>query len=127
VAKVGERVVSGRLALTIAEVRDPHPAGQYSAPKPGMRWLGLDVIVENTGGAALDYNPFFSRMKTADSREYPPTFAAVDVSPLLQSGTQQVGDSVRGWILFEIPQDAQLATLTYSVYNAAPRVTVDLR
>jgi len=96
VAKVGERVVSRSLAVTINEVRDPLPAGQYMAPKDGFRWVAFDLTVENAGTGPLDYNPFFSRLKTADNREYNPGIILADLDPQLSYGVHQPGESSRG-------------------------------
>lgn len=124
--KVGERVTAQGSALTINEVRDPLAPGQYLAPKPGSRWVAFDVTVENAGSKPRDYNLYFARIKTADSREYQPAFVDTDIQPLLQSGTQQPGEATRGWIAFEIPEGAQLATFTYGVNSGSSPVTVGL-
>jgi len=125
--KVGERIASRDVAVTINEVRDPLAPGQYLAPKPGSRWVAFDVTVENAASKPRDYNLYFTRIKTADSREYQPAFVDADIQPLLQSGTQQPGEATRGWIAFEIPEGAQLATFTYGVNSGSSPVTVGLR
>lgn len=85
------------------------------------------MIIENVGTTPLDYNAFFARLKTADSREYQAKFVTTSIKPLLQYGTQQPADSTRGWIIFEIPDSAQAATLVYSVSGGATQVSIDLR
>lgn len=127
IGKVGERVISRGLAVTIAQVIDPLPRGQYNTPKPGFRWVAFDVIVENAGSSPLDYNPYFARLKTVDNREYTFGISSPDLKPLLQYGTHQPGESSRGWIGFEIQEDAQLASLSYTPGGSNPRVIIDLR
>jgi hypothetical protein len=126
-AKIGERGVAGRFALTIAEVRDPVTPGQFQMPKSGFRWVAFDVIVENTGAGPLDYNAYYSRVKTTDNREYTFGIGSNDLKPQLQYGVHQQGESSRGWIGFEIQEGAQLATFTYTVPAGNLRVIMDLR
>ncbi len=105
-------------------MRDPVPPQQYLKPKEGTRWVAVDVSLENTGTAQINYNPFFAKLKTADNREYNPTVGAAE--PSLKSGEQRPGETVRGWITFEIPADARPATLIYDPPLLRSRVTVDL-
>lgn len=89
--------------------------------------MAFDVTVENVGTGPLDYNPFFSRLKTVDNREYTVAIIFNDLSPQLAYGVHQPGESSRGWVTFEVPQVVQLATLTYTVPAGNIRVTIDLR
>ncbi len=66
--KVGETAQGKGYTLQVHTVVDPPPAGQYSKPKEGFRWIAFDVTVTNTGTAPLDYNLFYFKVKAADNR-----------------------------------------------------------
>jgi hypothetical protein len=107
---VGGTATGQEYTVTLYQLLDPAPAGQYLQPKAGMRWVAVDIEITNTGGTPLDYNMFFCKLKTTDHREYNATVGAAD--PPLHSGKQQPGEATRGWVTFEIPADSQLATLS---------------
>lgn len=124
--KVGEAATAKGYTLTVHAVSDP--AQPYSAsfkPKPGYRYVSVDVSVVNTDTTKpnASYNPLYGKLKTSDNREYTPTVGVV--KPSMTSGEFAVGETVRGWVTFEIPVDAQLATFTYAPIGEA-RVVVDL-
>lgn len=121
---VGQPAPGNGYTLTVQEVQDPVPPQQYLKPKEGSRWVAYDVSITNTGTAPLDYNPFYADLKTADNREHNPGIGAAE--PSLKSGKLQPGETVRGWITFEIPNEAQPATFYYDPAFGKNRVTVNL-
>ena len=123
-AIVGDTAQGEGFAVTVHELIDPAPAGQFIAPEEGSRWVAFDVSVANTGTKTLGVNPLFFRLKAADNREYQHTFGGPE--PTLGYGDQQPGDTSRGWITFELPADAPLATLTYTPPGARDRVVFRL-
>lgn len=125
VPKVGETAQGKGYTLQLHTLVDPAPTQQYSNPKEGFRWVSFDVTVTNTSTAPLDYNLFYFKVKTADSREYSVAFGGNE--PALGSGKQQPGEPARGWVTFEVPVDAALATLAYDPAFGANRVQFDLR
>ena len=125
--RIGQRAIAGGYAVTLHQVRDPVAPEQYSKPQAGHRWVSVDVSVENTGQTALDYNRFYSRLKTLDNREYQPTSGPLNLTPRLGSGTQPPGDITRGWITFAAQVGAPLATFSYDPTFGKNRVVFDLR
>lgn len=103
---------------------DPAPAGSFSKPKASNRWVAFDVSIENTGGEA-DFNPFYFVLKATDNRQYDLAFGGNE--PSLNSGEQEVGEATRGWVTFEVPEGATLATLSYDPTFGKSRVVFDLR
>jgi hypothetical protein len=124
-AKVGETARGQGYAVTMHEFVDPAPAGRFSSPKPGFRWVAFDVTVENTGTAQISFNPFYFTIKGTDNREYSQAFGGME--PSLNSGQHQPGEATRGWVTFEVPEGLPLATLTYDPTFGKSRVLFDLR
>lgn len=124
-AKVGDTAQGQGFAVTLHERVDPAPPQQYFKPAVGFRWVSFDVSVQNTGTAPLGYNPFYFKVKAADNREYSVTFGGVE--PSLDSGNHQAGEVSRGWVTFEVPEGAALASLTYDPTFGKSRVVFDLR
>lgn len=125
--RVGQRVGGAGYAVTLHEVRDNVPPEQYNKPQPGFRWVAVDVTIENTGSAPIDYNPFFSKLKTGDDREYDPAIGSSGLSPQLSSGKHQPGEKSRGWITFEVAAGAPLATFSYDPTFGASKVVFDIK
>jgi len=123
--KVGETAQGKGYTLQVHTVVDPPPAGQYSKPKEGFRWIAFDVTVTNTGTAPLDYNLFYFKVKAADNREYNVTIG--NNTPPLGSGKQQPGEAARGWVTVEVPADATMTTLAYDPAFGTNRVQFDIR
>jgi hypothetical protein len=123
--KVGDTAQGKGYSLVLHALADPAPVQQYSNPKEGFRWASFDVTVTNTGTAPLDYNLFYFKVKAADNREYSVAFGGNE--PALGSGKQQPGEAARGWVTFEVPVNAALATLAYDPAFGANRVQFDIR
>jgi hypothetical protein len=124
-AKVGDTVTHNGVALTVHAVQDPAPAGALP-PDAGNRRVALDVGIRNVDGKEHPYNPLYAKLKTADDREARTAFSGPQ--PALQSGTLAPGDGVRGWLAFDVPQGAQLATFSYEPIDfSGTRIVVDLR
>ena len=51
-------------------------------------------------------------MKDSEGRQYETTFTDV-ANPALSAGNNSPGDKIRGWVVFEVPMDAKLATFKY--------------
>lgn len=83
------------------------------------------ISVANVGTRALNYNPNYFKLKAEDNREYPLTYGGP--TPALGFGDQQLGETARGWLLFELPAVLPLATLTYTPPGNNARVVFDVR
>jgi hypothetical protein len=123
--RVGETATQRGVAVTLHEVYDPAtPRGVR--PKVGMRYASLDVSIRSADGGEHPYNPLYARIRTTDGREARATYG--ETQPEMQSGTLAPGETVRGWLTFEIPSDAQLATFVYEPIDlSGVRITFDLR
>jgi hypothetical protein len=125
VVKIGERGVGTGYAITVHEVRDRIPPRQYIQPKDGSRWVALDVTIENTGTTPIIAQPFDVRLQSTDNRGY--IIGVGSAEPALFNTNLSPGEAARGWVNYEVPTDAVLATLKYAPPGVQRVVTIDLR
>lgn len=125
-AKIGDKTDLKNYSLIVHSMEDPTPGGQFFKPKAGFRWIALDVTI-TAAQNEVAYNPFYAKLKLADNTEVSTTIGGKE--PDLQSGKLTAGDSVRGWLTFEIPESAQPAQFIYEIisFGSGGRVTVDLK
>ncbi len=106
-------------------MQDPYAGELTTPPEPaeGMRYVGFDVEVVNdsdqplsfagTGVYLRDEEGFSYRSGTVAGRE-----------PALSGRTMPAGEWARGWVWFEVPQDATLTEIL--LVPAAPELRVGL-
>jgi uncharacterized protein DUF4352 len=70
-------------------------------PKPGMEFLTVEVKIDNRTASQTNFNFFAFKVVTADSARWSP--APGWREPALGSGHVLANNSVRGWIVFEVP------------------------
>ena len=111
--------------LTVNTVRDPGPTDKSNTPKPGNRYVAVDITLQNTGNATIPINRTYARLKMTDDREYGREGNIPD--PQLLTGTLQPGQATRGWVNFEVPAGAVLLSFTYDPTAIKGPATVPLR
>lgn len=111
VAKVGDRVESGGIALIVNGVRRAQESGQFMKAKPGRTFIIVDVGLETTGREKAPYNPFYFKVKDADGFEYDGTVFGAENA--LKSGELAQGEKVRGTVSFDVPSEAKGLVLAY--------------
>ncbi len=102
---VGSTVRFGGSSYTVHEVRDPVPPG-YSGVDEGHRFVAVDVTqigIED----GVSFNPLNYSIQDADGYVYDRDGGA-DINPKFSYGNLTAGQRVRGWITFQIPEDAIL-------------------
>ena len=123
-AKIGEKVAVQGMTVTVTEVRDPAPPTQVSKPKEGNHFVAVDMTIENTDTKPTSYNALYATVKDSEGRQYQNTFTDV-VNPALSAGNNSPGDKIRGWVVFEVPVSAKLATFKYEPLGCK-QVVVDI-
>ncbi|MCA1667637.1 MAG: DUF4352 domain-containing protein [Thermomicrobia bacterium] len=121
---MGAKVAVQGMAVTVNEVRDPAPPTDFSKPKDGNRFVAVDVTIENTDTKPASYNALYATVKDTDGRQYDATFTDV-VNPALSAGDNSPGDKIRGWVVFEVPVGAKMATFKYEPLGGK-QVVVDI-
>jgi hypothetical protein len=116
---VGEPVpftdTDGGQATITLRVTDP-ATGTVSTPAEGMRYVGLDVVFENTGALVYDANPTEIYLRTAEGDlYYAAGFTREDVSVVPDLAAQPLapGDRISGFVGYTIPTDATVVAIDY--------------
>lgn len=110
-AKVGDRVESAGIAITVNSVKRADAAGQFMKAKPGRTFVIADVTIESVSRDNAPYNPLYFKVKDADGREYTANIVGVDDS--LKHGELPKGEKARGNISFDVPTEAKGLVLSY--------------
>ena len=110
-ARVGDRVESGGIALTVSGVQKATSVGQFMRAKPGRTYLTADVTIESVSRENAPYNPLYFKVKDSEGQEHTATAFGPDNS--LKSGELPKGDKVRGAVAFDIPSEANGLVLSY--------------
>jgi len=121
----GTSWVSGtRIRVTVHAARD-RVAGAWGAPPAGTKYVALDLQFENDRGPAAYSLPTllaFYRLKSADGREYLPNWMLQTAQPSLQPGAIGAGDTKRGWVSYQVPEELDLTSLRFQ-YEFERRAT----
>lgn len=111
VGKVGNPVAAGGIELTVTAIETTN-AVPVLAPKAGNTYLVAQVAIKNTERDESPYNPFYFKVKDAGGFEY--NWASTNAKePSLKSGKLGKGETVAGWVAFEVPVTAKGFVLTY--------------
>lgn len=111
IAKIGQRVESSGVALTVNGVQKTDAIGSFLKAKDGQTFLVADVTIENTSRDKSPYNPMYFKVKDADGFEYTAGLGADDKT--LKSGELASGEKARGTVAFEVPKDGKGLTVSY--------------
>ena len=90
--------------------------GTTNAPAEGMRFVGMNVVWENTGALVYDAVPTELYLRTAAGDLF---YAAgvyredVTVLPDLSGQLLAPGDRVSGFVGYQVPADATVAAIDY--------------
>ncbi len=82
----------------------------------------MQVLYENVGSDAYDYNSFDWKLTDSSGFSYDTTFSGI--GPELHSGTIQPGERARGYITFEVPTSAAGLKLKLTSGDDTATVTV---
>ena len=117
--KVGERVVSGGLALTVMGVTNVPRYKEVTAPPATQKFVGVDVVIENNSSQAHQYFSTSFKIKDPKDRVYASGGLGVG-DPPLEWGTVVQGEKVRGHVAFVVPKEASGLTLVYMPAGGGP-------
>jgi hypothetical protein len=111
VAKIGDRVESAGVAITVNGVQRADSVGQLLKAKPGRVYTVADVTIETTGREKAPYNPLYFKVKDSGGFEYNGSLLSGENS--LKSGELEQGGKVRGTVAFDVPSEAKGLVLSY--------------
>jgi hypothetical protein len=111
-ANTSSRDENSRVKVTITEIMDPAEApGSIFSPEPGNRWYAIYVTMEATGSGIANTGEWW--LTTTDGAEYTNMFALGDM-PEIAYGSIEPGTTTEGRVMFEIPEDAEVAWILLS-------------
>ena len=121
---VGSTVEAGASTYRVNEVRDPAP-WELLPPDDGDRYLAADVTqMAGEDGDRSSWSSFSAQ--DSEGYIYDGTLWA-DLEPIFDSGVIGAGQTVRGWVTFEVPESAVVITIRVRYdYGEPVKVIADL-
>ena len=121
--EIGTKVEAGGSSYTLNEVKDPAPAGLFEVDV-GKRFVALDITQVGTSDDGDPYNSLYFAVQDTDGYVYVPGFADADVGPSFGFGELAAGQTVRGWVVFELPESARLVSVLVEAEVFGAKVTI---
>jgi hypothetical protein len=109
---LGDAIEEDGYGMAVSGIENPAKPGMLYESKPGKKLVAAEVILSNLTGEPLSANPLNAQLIDQDGFTYQAELGARDDQ--LLSVTLDQGERVRGWIAFEVPENAVPATLKYS-------------
>ena len=117
VYRLGEKAQADGYGITANAVLDPLPA-ENGVPEPGMRFIAVDVTVENVGSKPITYSYADFFLRDSDGWQYVKnTVRGLDKYPYLTSGKLAPGEKVRGYMQFCVHGKATGLLLLHSNFE----------
>lgn len=114
-AEVPFTATDGSQATITLQLTDPQ-TGTTSAPPEGMRFVGMTVVIVNSGSTVYDANPgeLYLRSSAGDLY-YPGGVYREDVTTLPDLAAQPMapGDRISGFVGYQVPADATIVAVDY--------------
>lgn len=103
---VGQTAHTGDFDVTVHQVQDPFtPTNQFESPRAGHRFVAVEVEVRNTGTERAPMSTLLGAEVTDSmNRPWNVALAGLDLPHL--DGEVGPGEARRGWMVFEVAQDA---------------------
>lgn len=110
--KVGDRLEAGGIALTVTDVSKKTKLGDFQQAGENNEYVVVGVKLETTDRDEAPYNPMYFKLRDGSGLEQNAEVVnSLDGS--LKSGKLFKGDSVRGTVVFEMPNRSSGLTLSY--------------
>lgn len=119
-AAVGSTVTlaasQNKLAITVADFRDPVETSGFSKPDAGKHYVGVKLRVLNAGTKVWDDSISNGAKLVDDKRqEYRSTYASSTGLAEFRSATVAPGDTRLGWVMFQVPDGTVLVRFTLAL------------
>lgn len=104
---VGETAHTGVFDVTVHQVVSPWESGnQFEVPRPGHHFVAVEASLVNVDGDELEVWSSFLGAEVSDSlgRPWDTAFAGYELPTL--DGDVGLGMTRRGWVVFEVADDA---------------------
>ncbi|HRA48976.1 MAG TPA: DUF4352 domain-containing protein, partial [Thermomicrobiales bacterium] len=105
------------LQIAVTDMVDPDKA--ISGGDRGFHYVSLQVVVQNTSAADVDFNAYSITVVDAEGFIYNPTYANREsddytARPDFSETTVPAGGSISGWLFYQVINDATPAWIVYS-------------
>jgi hypothetical protein len=124
--KIGEECEDGGIVIIVHSIERRRSLGIFK-PGEGNDFLVLDITIKNQlKTTEFSYSQLSMTVKDENGKIYPSSPAIAAVSGALPGGgTLQPGESVRGYVCFEVPITSQVFVFRYSDWTRV--ITIALR
>lgn len=123
---VGDTADGVAYSLVVVEAKECPPSAPYFEPKPGNRHVGVNVVITAVAADGVPVNPYNGTLTDSAGATYWPTVGA-ECKPELVSGYPAKGESMGGWISFEVPNTSTGLRFHYwPVKVGATEVSVEI-
>lgn len=110
-SKLGDAVEQFGYSLTALTVEDPATPGVFYEPREGYKLVAVEIAVGNAAGDVFSVNPLNTRLVDTNGYVYEPELGGRDDQ--LATTDLGVGEKVRGWVAFTVPEDATPYIIKY--------------
>lgn len=117
-AYFGDVIEADGIALAALQVADPAPPGSLFQPQAGYRLVAVEVIQGSLTHERFAAGPLTLTLLDAEGFTYQADLLAQDAQ-VLPSLTLGLGERVRGWAAFQVPEAAVLAALRVALPDGA--------
>ena len=115
---VGDTQKNGGYVITLNAVDKQKSFGPISDAKAGNILVAVDITIASEKATGVSVNPFYCTLKDGDSFSY--NITAFGKDPSLSSRNDlAVGDKMRGWVTFEVPEKATGFVFEYKSFTSS--------
>ncbi|MFF0446831.1 DUF4352 domain-containing protein [Streptomyces sp. NPDC004609] len=124
-ADFGGRAFGRRLRISVRSAVDPaiaiRPAtSSRSVPAAGKRRIGVEVALVNVGGKPHDASGGKAWVSDGKGNRHPAVESGAITTGLpLKWNTLAVGEQVQGWLVFEVPESADIVKFHCTLGNSS--------
>jgi hypothetical protein len=110
-SKLGDAFEQFGYSLTALTVENPTKPGILYEPREGYKLVGIEITFGNVSGEVFSVNPLDTRLVDTNGYVYAPELGGRDEQ--LATTEINAGEKVRGWVAFNIPEDATPYIIKY--------------
>jgi hypothetical protein len=108
---LGDVVEQGGAYIQTLKIEDPAKPGMLYTESSGKKLVAVEVIIGNASADSVSVNPLYASLLDSEGFAYELELAGVDDQ--IDSLNLGKGEQVRGWLAFELPTEANPASLKY--------------
>jgi hypothetical protein len=118
---IDEELAAVQPEVTATRLVDPFsPESDDRQPGPGRRFVALEVTIEYPEDRPYSHYVSSTQFKIVDADDYASGSIESLATPPIAEGLELApGQRTRGWVMFEIEEDAQIQSVMYSTVEVA--------